>query len=134
MAAPTIGDAGRLTRDGYRSAGPLYQEILDTDTRPVPPLLRAEAPLPPGTQRVPAERYFSKVIHDLEVEKIWKRVWQMACREEDIPEIGDYLIYDIAELSFIVMRTGLNEFKAFRNACLHRGRQLREYDGKRASE
>jgi phenylpropionate dioxygenase-like ring-hydroxylating dioxygenase large terminal subunit len=130
----TIGDAGRMTEQGARSAGVLYQELLQTDARPVPEVLRLESPIAPGVTRVPVERYISKAFHDLEVEKVWKRVWQMACREEDIPEVGDYTVYDIADLSFLVVRISDDEIKAFYNACLHRGRQLREFDGKRASE
>ena len=34
---------------------------------------------------VPAERYFSRDVHELEKERIWKRVWQFACREEAHP-------------------------------------------------
>ncbi len=117
-----------------RSAGTTYQEILDTDSRKVPDILRAQSPMPKGPTTVPAERYYSKAFHDLEVEKIWKRVWQMACHEFDIPEVGDYHIYEIAHLSFLVVRTGENEFKAFHNACLHRGRMLKDKDGKRARE
>jgi phenylpropionate dioxygenase-like ring-hydroxylating dioxygenase large terminal subunit len=134
MATATIGDQGRMTKAGFRSAGVSYQELLDQDTHPVPPVLRLENPIPAGVTRVPAERYFSKAIHDLEVEKIWKRAWQMACREEDIPEVGDYIVYDVAHLSFLVVRSAPERIQAFYNACLHRGRQLREWDGKRADE
>ena len=38
-----------------------------------------------------SSRYTSPEFHRLEVETIWKRAWQMACREEDIPETGDHL-------------------------------------------
>src|SRR6185436_3013630 len=47
---------------------------------------------------------------------------------------GDYVVYDVAQLSYLVVRLGENEFKAFYNSCLHRGRQLREFDGKCATE
>ena len=113
-----------------RSAGIDYAELLDADSHPVPDILRAESPLEPGPTLVPVERYFSQEFHDLEVEKVWKRVWQMACHEDDIPDVGDYLVYDIAELSFLIVRSGPDEFKAFYNACLHRGRLLREGAGK----
>ncbi len=33
-------------------------------------------------------------------------MWQMACHEDDIPEVGDYLVYDIPHLSFLIVRTG----------------------------
>jgi nitrite reductase/ring-hydroxylating ferredoxin subunit len=117
-----------------RSAGIDYQRLLDEDSHPVRDILRVDSPMEPGPTRVPAERYFSKDFHDLEVEKVWKRVWQMACHEDDIPDVGDYLVYDIAELSFLVVRSGPDEFKVFHNACLHRGRLLREHDGKWARE
>ena len=42
---------------------------------------------------------------------------------------GDYIVYDIAELSFLVVRQDDGSIKAYPNACLHRGRQLKEYDG-----
>ncbi len=117
-----------------RSAGITYQELLDQDSHPVPELFRVESPLPPGPTVVPAEQYFSKEFHDLEVEKVWKRCWQMACHEDDIPEVGDYLKYDIAHLSFLIVRTGEDSFKAFYNVCLHRGRLLKSHNGHRARE
>ena len=117
-----------------RSAGVTYQSLLDEDSHPVPDIMRVESPMPKGPTKVPAEQYFSKEFHDLEVEKVWSRVWQMACHEDDIPEVGDYTLYDIAHLSFLVVRTGEEEFKAFHNACLHRGRLLKEHGGQRARE
>lgn len=117
-----------------RSAGATYDEILDTDSHPVRPILRADRPLPPGPTLVPVERYFSKEFHDLEVTKVWKRVWQMACHVDDIPDVGDYLVYDIAHLSFLIVREGPDTFKAFHNACLHRGKLLRAENGKWARE
>ena len=115
-----------------RSAGVTYLDLLDQDSHPVRPILRADSPMEPGPTKVPVERYYSKEFHDLEVEKVWKRVWQMACHEDDIPEVGDYHVYDIAHMSFLIVRTGEDEFKAFWNACLHRGRQLKEKSGKKA--
>ena len=117
-----------------RSGGRSYQDILDEDSRKAPDIFRVQNPMPKGPTIVPAERYFSQEFHDLEVEKVWKRVWQMACNETDIPEIGDYNVYEIAHLSFLVVRTGEDEFKAYHNACLHRGRMIKIKDGKRARE
>ena len=52
----------------------------------------------------------------------------MACREEDIPEVGDTLVYDICDLSILVVRSP-GQIKAYYNACLHRGRRCKEHDG-----
>jgi len=105
------------------------QDILDGDTRPIPEVLREQNYAYVGSDDIPAERYYSRDWHDLEVEHVWKKVWQMACREEGIPEVGDYVVYDVAGLSLIVTRTGKDEIKAYHNFCLHRLRKLRTEDG-----
>ena len=130
------GDPGRDTPAGKRSSGISFNELLDGDQYPerIPDTLRMERSLPGGVTKVPTERYYKREWHDLEVERLWKRAWQMACHVDDIPEVGDYVVYDVADLSWIVVRTGVEAFKAFNNACLHRGRQLREFDGKQATE
>ena len=111
-----------------------YQRLLDSDTRPVPSVLRRENPLKLPPSEIAVERYTSRQWFDLEVERLWKRVWQMAAREEDLPNVGDNLVYDIAGMSFLVVRVAPDRFKAFYNACLHRGRMLRETGSTRATE
>ncbi len=115
-----------------RSNGISWQELLGQDTHPVSDALRKVSPMPPGNTRIPAAAYTSKQWHDMEVDRLWSRVWQLACLEDEIPEVGDYQVYDIAHLSFLIVRTAPDEIKAFNNACLHRGRQLREEPGKGA--
>ena len=88
---------------------------------------------PDGDADVDASRYTSAEWHEKEVERLWKRVWQFACREEEIPEPGDHMRYDIAHLSFLIVRQDDGSIKTYPNACLHRGRMLKEHDG-RASE
>ncbi len=112
-----------------RSPGLTYQDLLDQDSRPVPDVLRLQSPKDLGHREYPVSRYTSKEWHDREVEHLWLKVWQMACREEDIPEPGDHLRYDIAGMSFLVVRTETGEIRAYPNACLHRGRMLKEFDG-----
>ena len=113
-----------------RSPGLTYQDLLDADTHPVPDVLRLQSPRYLGSDDVPIERYISRAWHRREVDQLWSRVWQFACREEHIPAAGDYIIYDIAELSYLVVRQTDGTIKAFPNACLHRGRQLKEYNGR----
>ena len=57
------------------SSGISYQKLLDTDTRPVPDVLRWESARELPAAVVPIERYRSQDFHDLEVEKVWKKVW-----------------------------------------------------------
>ena len=107
-----------------RSKGLSYDELLDMDTHNVPSKLRENSPIEPGPTIVDPSIYYSRDFFDLEVERLWKRVWQLACHEDDIPNVGDSLVYDIASLSYIIVRTGKDEIRAFPNACLHRGRSL----------
>jgi phenylpropionate dioxygenase-like ring-hydroxylating dioxygenase large terminal subunit len=108
-------------------------ELLQADSRPVPPPLLEHRPSTLGAADVDTAAYTSQDIHFQEVEKVWKKVWQWACRLEEIPNIGDHVVYDVAHLSVIVVRVaegnGPGAVKAFHNACLHRGTQLRVVDG-----
>jgi nitrite reductase/ring-hydroxylating ferredoxin subunit len=73
---------------------------------------------------VPAEDYVSREFAALEKERLWPRVWQVACRQEQIPQVGDQLVYEICEDSIVVVRSAPDEIRAFYNACSHRGRML----------
>lgn len=109
--------------------GSLYQHLLDNETRPIPNNLRMRSPLTGAPVNVPADRYVSQAFHRQEVEKVWKRVWQMACREEEIPNVGDTIIYEIAHLKYIVVRSSADRIQAFANVCRHRGRLLVDFEG-----
>jgi phenylpropionate dioxygenase-like ring-hydroxylating dioxygenase large terminal subunit len=125
---PTGIDRAVNTCDMTRSPGITYQQLLDTDSHAVPEVLRHESTRDFGTDDVSIHRYIDRDWHVRERDHMWTRVWQFACREEHIPTIGDYIVYDIAGLSFIVISTEAG-IKAYPNACLHRGRQLKDYDG-----
>lgn len=110
--------------------GPSVQEVLAKDVNPAPDIMRVESPaIGLGTEDVSIERYFAKAWHDREVDKVWRRTWQLACRVEDIPGIGDHVLYEIVHDSLIVVRTAANEIRAYVNSCLHRGTQLRTESG-----
>jgi phenylpropionate dioxygenase-like ring-hydroxylating dioxygenase large terminal subunit len=72
------------------------------------------------------ERYYDKEFFALENEKLWPHVWQVACRLEEIPRVGDYAEYSVAGMSVLVVRTGSgkDDIKAYQNACRHRATEL----------
>lgn len=109
-----------------RSDGPSVQEIFgrEANQQAVPDVLLSESYRSLGVEDLPRERYFSKAQHDLEVERMWRRTWLMACREDDIPAVGDCHVFDIAEDSIVVVRAAADRIKAYFNTCLHRGMQL----------
>ena len=71
-------------------------------------------------------RYTDPEFARLEHEELWRRVWQMAARLDEVPEPGDYTVYDIGDESVIVVRVDRDTVKAFNNACPHRGTALAE--------
>lgn len=73
---------------------------------------------------VEVDRYTSRSFFDLECERLWPKVWQVACRVEEVPEVGDYTEYEIADQSILIVRAAPATIKAYFNTCRHRGAQL----------
>jgi nitrite reductase/ring-hydroxylating ferredoxin subunit len=73
---------------------------------------------------IPKGRYVSGEWLASEYERLWPRVWQMACRLEEVPEVGDFYEYRIGDQSVVVVRADDGSVKAFRNACLHRATRI----------
>lgn len=40
----------------------------------------------------------------MEYQRLWPKTWQMVCREEELPKVGDFVTYEIGHQSFIVVR------------------------------
>jgi len=78
---------------------------------------------------VPASDYISSEFAQLEKERLWPKVWQLVCREEEIPKIGDFVTYDICDQSLIIVRSAADRISGYHNVCLHRGRRLTEKTG-----
>src|SRR3954452_10524679 len=75
---------------------------------------------------VPKERYTTRGFAELEQSRLWPRVWQIACREEQIRDPGDFFEYSIGDERIAIVRGESGDLHAFYNACLHRGRRLAE--------
>ena len=118
-------DLGEIARGEH-----FYQRLLDDEVREVPVSLRATSAGFIEPVGLAPSRYFDPAFHRLEVERVWGRTWQMACREEQIPEVGACVVYEVADWSLIVVRTAPDEIRAYHNSCLHRGTQLRTSPGR----
>ena len=115
-----------------RFEGESYQDILDRDSRPVPECLRVQQAPYLGSESIPTAHYTDPARFKQEVEHMWMRVWQMACREEEIPEVGDFQIYEVIDQSVLVVRSAPDRIQAFYNSCLHRGRKLATQPGNKS--
>jgi phenylpropionate dioxygenase-like ring-hydroxylating dioxygenase large terminal subunit len=74
---------------------------------------------------IPPYRYTSREFMELEMERLWPRVWQLACREQDVRRVGQYYEYVIGDQSILLVRTDPDRIRGFVNACLHRGTRLK---------
>jgi phenylpropionate dioxygenase-like ring-hydroxylating dioxygenase large terminal subunit len=104
------------------------KELLDQESRTAPDIL-ADTYKYLGSEPINSEVFTSKKFLQKEYELMWSKVWQMVCREEDIPEIGSHFVYSIGLKSFFIVRGEDNQFRAFYNSCLHRGRKLKTQNG-----
>ncbi|MBH0114423.1 aromatic ring-hydroxylating dioxygenase subunit alpha [Novosphingobium sp. YJ-S2-02] len=82
--------------------------------------------------RIGAEAYVDPDYAREEAERLWPRVWQVACREEELEKPGDYVTYDIVDDSVIVLRSKEGTLRAFHNVCRHRARRLTQGCGNKA--
>ena len=112
-----------------RSPGISWTDLMAIDGRPAPDCLTQESYQYRGSEPLDAARYTSEDFAKLEREKLWPNVWQFAARDEDMPEPGDYVVYENAGRSYLISRQENGNVKAYHNVCLHRGRKLRTEAG-----
>src|SRR4051812_29347598 len=85
---------------------PKVLDYLGEDTRVVPSILVEEQRRTDlGSGPIPTEPYMSKEYQALEYERLWPKVWQMACREREISKPGDFYEYEIGTQSALIVRT-----------------------------
>ena len=79
-----------------------------------------------GTGPLPADVFTSKEQFELEREHIFKKVWLNVGRIEQLPNAGDFFVFDIAmcETSILVVRGADGAVRAFHNMCSHRGNKV----------
>ena len=114
-------DLADLMREKYPNY--TWQDIARTDGD-LPPVLAQQSNPEQSTRDIEFARYTSRAFFDAEIERMWKRVWQFACREEHVREVGDFFVYDLARQSVVIVRTE-DGLKGYYNSCLHRGTKLK---------
>jgi phenylpropionate dioxygenase-like ring-hydroxylating dioxygenase large terminal subunit len=112
-----------------RCPGTSWDDLAAADTNPVPSFLREEGYQYLGSEPLAASRYVSADFFKLECEKMWPNVWQFAAREEELPDPGDFVVYENAGRSYLLVRQHDGGVRAFHNVCLHRGRKIRDDSG-----
>ena len=112
-----------------RASGETVAETLAGDLCPAPaPLLESRYEFL-GDEDIPFSRYTSRAFFEREIEQLWGKAWQWACREEHLPDVGDTWVYDIGPYSVIVVRSAEDTIEAFLNSCTHRGTRILAAEG-----
>jgi Rieske 2Fe-2S family protein len=70
---------------------------------------------------LPRSLYHDELLQRAEMEIIWRGGWLFAGHSCQIPNPGDYFLYDVDEDSLIIIRQDDGGVKAFYNVCRHRG-------------
>src|SRR3546814_136811 len=74
---------------------------------------------PPSWQTMPhgirVGRYIDPEFAKLEYEKLWSKTWQAGARLDEIPEVGDYTVYNIGDQSVVITRADADKIKAYHN-------------------
>ncbi|MCZ6710104.1 MAG: aromatic ring-hydroxylating dioxygenase subunit alpha [Gammaproteobacteria bacterium] len=117
--------ASSPSRPIARSSTASAQELVHRDGRPVPPVFEQESARFLGDEDIAFSRYTSQDFFDLEMQRMWTRTWQWACREEHVKEVGDYYVYEIGRHSVLIVRDEDKNIRAYVNSCLHRGTKFR---------
>ena len=73
---------------------------------------------------LPRAAYVSQEFFDREREGIFFREWFCACRAEELPDRGSYVVRDVAGESVLIVRTKEGGVSAHYNLCRHRGSRL----------
>ena len=111
-----------------RCPGPSMQDIMDADGDNPPAAMRTEQYEFLGDEDIGFDRYISTDFYDREIDGMWNRTWQWACREEHIPAPGDRHVYDIGPYSILVVHGDDGKIRAFVNSCPHRGMKFATED------
>ena len=79
----------------------------------------------PATHYVDGKIYVDEAIHQEEVEKIFNKLWLIACHESEIANAYDYRTFQHpCGKSLIVVRGEDMQVRCFYNTCSHRGNTL----------
>lgn len=77
-----------------------------------------------GDAPIDGARYYSKEFMQKEWDHVWTKVWLVAGMEEQIPNPGDRMTFDIGKESILCTRDDEGKIRVFYNVCQHRGNKL----------
>ncbi|MFK7940917.1 MAG: aromatic ring-hydroxylating dioxygenase subunit alpha [Roseovarius sp.] len=73
---------------------------------------------------LPRDMYTSQAVYELDIEKVWNGNWLWVGHVSQIPNAGDYFLFDYGPESIIVVRDRDGGVRAHLNVCRHRGSRV----------
>jgi phenylpropionate dioxygenase-like ring-hydroxylating dioxygenase large terminal subunit len=72
------------------------------------------------------EEYHTREFFEREKRAVWTNAWLLAGRVGDIPNPGDFVVFDLEAIdtSVLIIRGKDDRIRAFHNACVHQGARL----------
>ena len=118
--------SGSSQRGGHSE---IVQQVIRQDRIAPPSTLLERSTHVPPQKPIPIARYTDPAFHELEMRRMWPRVWQYACWSHDMPNPGDVSVYRNVGQSILIVRQRDGSIRAFHNSCLHRGREICDHGG-----
>ncbi len=121
----TIVEKDKITKGFGTKDRPVTQEVWDREQ-----FFPEHASLNVDGEIEPNRRHFSYAIYTdpnfakLEHSFVWEKSWLYVGRDEDLPAVGDRMPVNVGARSYMIVRSGEDEFKAYYNSCPHRGTEL----------
>jgi phenylpropionate dioxygenase-like ring-hydroxylating dioxygenase large terminal subunit len=75
----------------------------------------------PAFHDISTERHTSDEFWHLEQQHLWPRTWVIGCRDEDIPNPGDYVVFKDLGVPLLIVRATDGGLRCYYNTCQHRG-------------
>lgn len=83
---------------------------------------RSEPPADfPALPDIPAGRYIDPRYFALEQQQLWRKSWLLAAHIDEIPDAGNYMLWDNAGQPVVIVHSESGAVNAFYNTCSHRG-------------
>lgn len=78
----------------------------------------------PENFSLPQDFYLDADIYRHDIEQIFLKSWLYAGHQSEIPNVGDWFLFEFDTESVIVVRSSENEINALLNVCQHRGSRV----------
>ena len=77
-----------------------------------------------GHEKLDGKRFYTQDFMQKEWDSIWRKTWQLVCREADLKYEGSFITHEIGKESFLIVKGNDGKIRAFYNVCQHRGNKL----------